>query len=55
MLKVKRVRSEDAHKSMRKMKWMVVDCLRSNQVAKSTLSREGVTNSSFEGLSVLQA
>ena len=55
MLKVKRVRSEDAHKSMRKMKRMVVECLKSNQVANSTLSREGVTNSSFHTWCIFQA
>ena len=55
MLKVKRVRSEVAHKSMRKMKWMVVECLRSNEIENSTLSREGVTTISFHAWSISQA
>ena len=31
---------------------IVVECLRSNQVANSTLSREGVTNISFHAWSI---
>ena len=34
---------------------IVVECLRSNQVANSTLSREGVTNISFHARSISQA
>ena len=34
---------------------IVVECLKSNQGEITTLSREGVTNISFEGKSVLQA
>ena len=34
---------------------IVVECLRSNQVANSTLSREGVTNISFHAWSISQA
>ena len=53
MLKVKRERSEDAHMSMRQVKWTMVKCLKSKQGEITTSFREGVTNISFEALSVL--
>ena len=55
---VKVKRSEVARRSMREMKCskehvtmvkILVECLKSNQGEITTLSREGVTNSSFEG------
>ena len=53
MLKVERVRNEDAQMSMRQMKRTMVECLKSKQGEITTSFREGVTNISFEALSVL--